>query len=311
MASGGSRKPGRDTRVGIGAVGSIGVVLLTGLLISSTLLLGSAVLEFWPPECPAAGVLAPAPTATPAASLPPATPSVTTAPGESTSTSSCPQGSEFARTEFSFWGHSVTLNREQNLLMLVVLLGALGAMGHVLRSFFKYVGERKLVWSWVVSYLLTPFVGSIIAVLTYIILRAGLLGTTGGGAVVGNTWGFAAVAALVGLFSAQAASKLKQVFETLFAPSEPGGESLDQEVELRITEFTPASATIGEKVELLGDGLENARVVRFAGNVESPASYDDKAALLRTVVPQGATGGPLTVIVGNETATSAQSLTIT
>jgi hypothetical protein len=38
--------------------------------------------------------------------------------------------------------------------------------------------------------------------------------------------GFAAISALVGLFSPEAADKLKQIFSTLFAPSPPGRDAL-------------------------------------------------------------------------------------
>lgn len=114
--------------------------------------------------------------------------------------------------------------REQNLLVLMAALGALGATAYVLRSFSTYVGERKLVWSWVPAYVLVIFLGAIIATITYIVLRAGLIG--GDGTVEGNTWGFAAVAALVGLFNAQAASKLKAIFESIFAETAAGSDSL-------------------------------------------------------------------------------------
>lgn len=293
-----------DTRVGVGAVGLMGVTLLAALLITITVALSVVIIEFWPPECPGAAAApgaSPSPEATPAPSPPAAPP---------TSADVCPEGSAFVRTEYRAWGLMVNLNREQNLLVLVALLGALGAMGHLLRSFFRYVGERKLVWSWVPMYVMTPLVGTILAVLSYIILRAGLLGTTGG-AVVGNVWGFAAIAALVGLFSAQAMAKLKQVFETLFSQAEQGADSIDTDVALAIAAFTPESVAVGDQLEIAGDGLENVRTVRFDGDVESPASYDDRNAVLRTVVPKGAVTGPVSVVVGKESVTSDEVLTIT
>lgn len=114
--------------------------------------------------------------------------------------------------------------REQNLLLLMAVLGSLGAMGYVLRSFSTYVGERKLVWSWVPAYFLVIVLGAVLATITYIVLRAGLIGGNGG--TEGNTWGFAAVSALVGLFNAQTASKLKAIFESIFSRAQPGADSL-------------------------------------------------------------------------------------
>jgi hypothetical protein len=117
--------------------------------------------------------------------------------------------------------------REQNLLVLMALLGAVGAMAYVLRSFSTYVGERKLVWSWLPAYVLVIFLGAALATITYIVLRAGLIGTDS--TAEGNTWGFAAVSALVGLFNAQTASKLKVIFEAVFARAQAGKDSLTEE----------------------------------------------------------------------------------
>jgi hypothetical protein len=96
-----------------------------------------------------------------------------------------------------FWW-SVSLSREKGFFVIVAIAGALGAMGHCLRSYFRYVGERNLLWNWTLSYFLIPFVGAIIGTLVFILLRAGLI--TGGGVAQSDPFGFAAVAALVGLF---------------------------------------------------------------------------------------------------------------
>jgi len=114
--------------------------------------------------------------------------------------------------------------REQNLLVLMAVLGAVGSMAYVLRSFSTYVGERKLVWSWVPAYILVVFLGAALATITYIVLRAGLIGASS--TAEGNTWGFAAVSALVGLFNAQTATKLKEIFEAIFAKGQQGKDSL-------------------------------------------------------------------------------------
>lgn len=305
MASPEIRRPPRDTRVGSSAVGAISVSVLIVFFASTTVMLLYAVLIFWPPDCPAASqptgsaVATPVPAATPAAGE----------PESSATATSCTNGGQ---TALAFWGVNLA-NREQNLLLLVATLGALGAMGHVLRSFFKYVGERHLVWSWVPSYVLTPFVGAILAVLTYIVLRAGLLGTASGEAVVGNTWGFAAVATLVGLFSAQAATKLKQVFVTIFAADDPGSESVAQDDDggpPTITGFSLATAKEGATVDIQGIGLEAAASVRFGGGVDSKAAWVASEGVLRTIVPVGALDGPLTVTVAGATLTSPTPFTV-
>lgn len=256
MATEQKAKRARDTRVGVGAVRALAIIILILVFLAATLALLFSVWALWPPAPP-----------------------VTAA------------GATPAPDTYGPFGW----NREQNLLLLVGLLGALGAMGYVIRSFIKYVGERNLVWSWVPLYLLTPLIGAIMATATYIILRAGLLGTAAGGAEIGNTWGFAAVAILVGLFSAQAASKLKQVFETLFTAPEPGGESAASNVEAKINAVNPSAGRVGDPVALVGEGIEDVTVVRFGGNKPAAALFDDAAAVLRTVVPEGAQDGKLSV----------------
>ena len=64
-------------------------------------------------------------------------------------------------------------------------------------------------------YAFLPFIGGTLAVVFYVILRGGLV--TGTAAQV-NFFGFAAISALVGLFSPEAAEKLKLIFSTLLAP---------------------------------------------------------------------------------------------
>ena len=199
----------------------------------------------------------------------------------------------------------LSLDREQSLLVLVAIGGALGAMGHVLRSFYRYVGERKLVWSWVASYLTIPVVGAVIATVVYIVLRAGLLP---GASPTANEFGFVAIAALSGMFSSQAAEKLKEVFETLFTRPPPGTDSL--EPVLGITSFEPSGGTIGAIVTLTGPGLEDVDRVEFGGGAVSPADYDDEAGVLSTTVPQGAATGTLAVRMGETEARSVEEFEV-
>ena len=112
-------------------------------------------------------------------------------------------------------GLRLTLDREQRLFVVVALTGALGGLIHSARSLYSYVGNRILRRSWLLMYLTLPFIGSALAVVFYLILRGGLV--TGTAAQV-NFFGFAAISALVGLFSPEAAEKLKQIFSTMLAP---------------------------------------------------------------------------------------------
>ncbi|HET7246496.1 MAG TPA: hypothetical protein VFJ07_16820 [Streptosporangiaceae bacterium] len=120
-------------------------------------------------------------------------------------------------------GIRLSLDQEQRLFVVVAVTGALGGLIHSARSLYAYVGNRILLRSWLLFYLSLPLIGAGLAVLFYLILRGGLV--TGTAAQV-NFFGFAAISALVGLFTPEAALKLQQIFTTLLAPTPAGRDHL-------------------------------------------------------------------------------------
>jgi len=120
-------------------------------------------------------------------------------------------------------GIQLSLDQEQRLFVVVAVTGALGGLIHSARSLYAYVGNRILLRSWLLFYLSLPLIGAGLAVLFYLILRGGLV--TGTAAQV-NFFGFAAISALVGLFTPEAALKLQQIFTTLLAPTPAGRDHL-------------------------------------------------------------------------------------
>jgi hypothetical protein len=79
-----------------------------------------------------------------------------------------------------------------------------------------YVGTRFLRWSWIPFNLLLPVVGALGGTVFYLVFRGGLFSTSTSATDV-NPYGFAAVAALVGLFSEQAIEKLRHIAKEMFA----------------------------------------------------------------------------------------------
>ncbi|MFZ3170318.1 MAG: hypothetical protein WA130_22115 [Candidatus Methanoperedens sp.] len=120
---------------------------------------------------------------------------------------------------------NVIFTKEANLIVIVALSGALGGLVHSLRSFYKYVGYRKLVWSWFAMYILLPFVGTSMGLVFYLVIRGGFFSPQAGVEQT-SPFGFAALAALVGLFSEQAVLKLKEVSEIVFSKGEAGADSI-------------------------------------------------------------------------------------
>jgi hypothetical protein len=120
-----------------------------------------------------------------------------------------------------FLGQRGQLDREHATFLVIIFSGALGGVTHALRSLYWYVGNRDLRRSWLMLYACVPVVGAALALIVYIVVRGGLLSAQASSADV-NPYGFSAVAALVGLFSSEATTKLKQIFSTIFAPAEEG-----------------------------------------------------------------------------------------
>ena len=60
----------------------------------------------------------------------------------------------------SLFGQGFKLNLEKRLLLLVALVGALGASIHLATSFTFFAGVSKLAVSWLWWYLLRPFIGA-------------------------------------------------------------------------------------------------------------------------------------------------------
>lgn len=129
-----------------------------------------------------------------------------------------PGGIEDCNSKFTFY--KCKISEEQRYFILVALGGALGAFIHAATSFTDFVGNRKLVYSWIPWYLMRPFLGSALAIVFYMVIRGGLVSFESGGLdsdkININPFGIMTVACLAGLFSKQAIDKLKEIFENIF-----------------------------------------------------------------------------------------------
>jgi len=260
-----SRPQPRST-VGASPVTVPEVVILTGFTLAAGTLALYGLLRFWP--------------------APPA-----------------PSGLAPLSARFSYFGWHLSLTRDQQFLVVAALAGAVGALLHSLRSLSTYIGERYLFRSWIPYYLLLPLVGALLATIVYLVLRAGLLtGTTN--ASQPDPYGIAAIGALVGLFSAQAAEKLKAVFETLFTKAESGSQSVTDIPSLAITGFQPAEGSPGTEVTISGNGFSFVTQVVFPPG-KTPPFRIDSGTHLAVVVPDGAVTGPVTLHSDRDQATSS------
>lgn len=111
------------------------------------------------------------------------------------------------------------LGTETRLILLIILMGALGAGVHLGTSFVYFAGRKELNREFIAWYLLRPFIGAALAVIFYLTFR-GLFFTTGATPDDINLHGVLAIAGLVGMFSKQATEKLRTVFDELFTKVE-------------------------------------------------------------------------------------------
>src|SRR5882724_2577136 len=152
---------------------------------------------------------------------------------------------------------------EDRLLLIVLLAGALGSLIHGLRSFVFYVGSRRAVWSWSAYYVALPFIGAGLAFIFYLVIRGGFFST---GATVENTSpvGFAAVAALIGMFTEQAVQKLQKISDSVLSPAEKGKDHIFGP---KITSISPKEGPTkgGNKVTIAGENFSAPMKVTFDG----------------------------------------------
>lgn len=109
----------------------------------------------------------------------------------------------------------IPISQELQMILVVVLSGALGSYVHGATSFVTFAGTRSIVASWRWWYILRPFIGSVLALGFYFVVRAGFFDTAQGTQTT-TLLGFAAMAFLVGMFTRQATEKLSQLFDALF-----------------------------------------------------------------------------------------------
>ena len=234
---------------GGGSVGVVGIIALNLYLVLFTLFLIYSLVKVWPVPTPsrvavdetATANAGPSPTPTVNPSPAQASPSAAQSPSPSPTPKTpvtAGQASPSPRQSASptatpvqepavveFFGWQFKLWDEQRLLLLVLLAGALGSILHDLRSVYWYVGNRKLVLSWLAMFIVLPFAGATLALIFYLVVRGGFFSPQSSFKET-SPFGFAAFAALIGMFSPQAVLKLKEVAETLL--TKPGAGANNQ-----------------------------------------------------------------------------------
>jgi hypothetical protein len=122
-----------------------------------------------------------------------------------------------------------TVSAEVRLFIVVAIAGALGGLLHATRSFAWYVGHSSLKWRWLPYYIVTLFIGAGLATIVYVVVRGGIISGKPDSTGNLNPYGFAAIGAIVGLFSEQALEMLRRVAGDLFAQAPQGSDQVSAE----------------------------------------------------------------------------------
>jgi hypothetical protein len=195
-----------------------------------------------------------------------------------------------------FWGCWRCIYDEDRLLLIVLLAGALGALVHAIRSLSWYVGNRQAVWSWSAMYFMLPFLGAGIAFIFYLVIRGGFFSPT---STVTDTspFGFAALAALIGMFTEPAVVKLRKVATTILEPPEQGKDHVGPAPKL--TEISPKQGLVGggETVTITGENFASDVEVSFGGLAAEVTSSSPKSI---TVTTPAHAKGKVDVVVTND-----------
>jgi hypothetical protein len=153
------------------------------------------------------------------------------------------------------------------ILSLIAIMGALGGTIHGISSFTAFVGNRELKTSWVWWYFLKPFLGGAVALVVYLVFRAGFGGSdfSLGSA---DCLKVAALAGLIGLFAEPATLKLKDIFETLFTTKEQAARKdalgmVTLKIDSLIPETVAANQTQPLSLRILGTGFTASSQVKI------------------------------------------------
>jgi hypothetical protein len=186
---------------------------------------------------------------------------------------------------------------DRTMVVMVLFAGALGGLVHALRSFYWYVGEGKLLWNWVGMYVVLPWSSAALGFVFYLVIRAGLYQPS-----AGTSYLLVGLAALVGMFSRQAAEKLKDIGEGIFTKASQGSDQAPPSnaptsaTAPAITAVTPSSGPTmgGTVVTITGTGFAGPSKVRF-GPTMSPHVTDVDASTVKAVTPPASALGSVDV----------------
>jgi IPT/TIG domain len=215
------------------------------------------------------------------------------------------EGPSRRRASFPLFSWADSISSSVRFLLITLIVGAMGSLIHGVRSLYWYVGNRNLKSSWLLMYWFIPFNGAGLALLFFLITRGFSSQPI---AVQSSIDGYAALAAIVGMFSPQALLKLKQIAEGFLSPAEKGKDPAIAPPIPKIVSIAPKEgpSSGGSTVTISGDGFASVSRVTFGG-ILAPQMRIESDSQISVTVPAHLAGS-VDVDVATPTALKASFL---
>jgi hypothetical protein len=218
--------------------------------------------------------------------------------------------------QFSVFGLGITkpkpLNNHGRLLLIVLFMGALGSWLHATSSFVAYVGNRSFITSWMAWYIVRPLIGSFLALIFYMVLKVGLITTSGAPINDISPYSIAAAAGLVGLFTERATKKLAEVFDAIFVPAAKDKDALEHKA-ASITGPEDHKITVNSAnpvVTLAGENFLSNATVLVNGKERTFNHVSDKQIILSLDAEDVSEPGTLSIMIKNPAPGNEESNTL-
>jgi hypothetical protein len=205
------------------------------------------------------------------------------------------------------------ISDETRLFLIVAIVGGLGGLLHSIRSWVHNAGHAQLKQNWLPFYASTPIVGMTMAMLFYLLFRAGFISPTTPAAET-NTYGFAAIAGLVGLFSDRASRMSENAANIIFSRADSGAETVSPgEFFLTASESdqTVAPGATAEYRITVTATQDFSESVRLTAAVDPVHDKRPTVRLNPDELTPTTTGTPVTLTATTTAATPPDAFTIT
>jgi hypothetical protein len=158
------------------------------------------------------------------------------------------------------------------LFLLIIFSGALGSCLHGLRSLVWHVMKRDLQNKAVLKYFLLPIIGVTFAVMFFLVISAGFYKLQGSENIII----LIGLCAIVGMFSDEAAVKLKSIAEGLLSKV----PSPDKDTPITLMSIKPQSGDPNKEVpvELSGEFSDQTPIVHF-GNKQATVINSNQTSI--------------------------------